>query len=96
MIPTEAKGRAIQESIRQVLLREWDPIGVRDVAEAQDEYDGYVGGVYRLLASDSSTLVIAEHLARIQTEAMGLRASARSLLPVAVRLKQIDVALRPA
>ncbi len=45
MIPTEAKGRAIQESIRQVLLREWDPIGVRDVAEAQDEYDGYVGGV---------------------------------------------------
>jgi hypothetical protein len=38
--------RKIQESIRLVLLRDWDPIGVQDVPEAQDEYDSYVGGVY--------------------------------------------------
>ncbi|HWG32750.1 MAG TPA: hypothetical protein VN650_01185 [Gemmatimonadaceae bacterium] len=96
MNPNEAKVRAIHESIRQNLLQDWDPIGVRDAVEAQDEYDGYVGSIYRVLASDASTQAIAEHLARTQTDAMGLHASARSLLPVAVRLKQIDVALRPA
>jgi hypothetical protein len=92
----EAKARAIQLSIRQILLREWDPIGVRDVAEAQDEYDGYVGGVYRLLANGASTRAVADHLARIQTESMELPTSAETLLPVAIRLQQIDIALPPA
>ncbi len=45
------RAREIQDSIRQVLLHDWDPIGVADEPAAQDEYDAYVGGVYRLLAS---------------------------------------------
>jgi hypothetical protein len=44
----QRRAKAIQESIREILLRDWDPIGVNDVPEAQDEYDSYVGGVYRL------------------------------------------------
>lgn len=96
MNPLEVKARAIQDSIRQILLREWDPIGVRNVAEAQDEYDGYVGGVYRLLANGASAQAVADHLARIQTEGMELPAKPEALLPVAVRLQQIDIALPPA
>ena len=96
MNPVEAKARAVQESIRQILLREWDPIGVRDSVEAQDEYDGYVGAVYRLLANGASTQVIADHLARIQTDAMELPVTPQALLPVVVLLQQIDIALPPA
>jgi hypothetical protein len=31
----------------------WDPIGVKDEPNAQDEYDGYLG-VYELLVSGAS------------------------------------------
>jgi len=66
------RAREIQENIRDVLLREWDPIGIIDVPEAEDEYDGYVGGVYRLLASGASQDQLVEHLRQIETTRMGL------------------------
>jgi hypothetical protein len=66
------RARQIQEDIRAVLLRDWDPIGINDVPEAQDEYDSYVGGVYRLLASGASEDQLIEHLRRIETTSIGL------------------------
>ena len=69
------RARQIQESIRQVLLDAWDPIGVHDVPEAQDEYDGYVGGVYRLLASGPTEKQIVDYLRSIEADAMGLPAA---------------------
>ena len=95
MDPREVRARDIQAAIRHTLLREWDPIGVRDVPEAQDEYDGYVGGVYRLLANKASTRDLAEHLARIERDAMGFSTAAEALIGVAERLRQIDIALAP-
>lgn len=92
--PTRDRARQIQERIRQVLLQDWDPIGVQDVPEAQDEYDSYVGGVYRLLASGASTQEIADHLWHIEDEVMGLRTLDRdTLLPLAERLRALDVRL---
>jgi hypothetical protein len=86
--------RKIQESIRLVLLRDWDPIGVQDVPEAQDEYDSYVAGVYRLLASGASAHEIAEHLLRIEMFQMGLSTSnSASLLAVAAKLRALQVKL---
>ena len=92
----ERRAREIQDSIREVLIRDWDPIHVRDIPEAQHEYDGYVGGVYRLLASGASEVAIAAHLASVERESMGLSTTAEALLPVARRLKQLDVRLSPA
>jgi hypothetical protein len=41
------RGRKVQDAIRAVLLREWDPIGVaNDDDWPQDEYDAYVGEIY--------------------------------------------------
>jgi hypothetical protein len=81
-------------------MEEWDPIGVRDEPEAAGEYEAYVGGVYRLLATGASKEAIAEHLATIERDAMGLeRARAKALLPVAEKLARLDVRLdasRPA
>lgn len=88
------RAREIQQSIRQVLLHEWDPIGVAGIPEAQDEYDSYVGGVYRLLALGASDEQIAEHLWEIETVTMGLPAIERSRLhPVVQKLRTIDVRL---
>jgi hypothetical protein len=86
--------RKIQESIRQLLLRDWDPIGVADEPQAQGEYDSYVGAVYRLLASGASEREIADYLWKIETDGMELSSPDPSaLLPVARRLKALDVRL---
>jgi len=37
------------DAIRQILLKEWDPIGVREIEGAQDEYNRYAGLIYKLL-----------------------------------------------
>lgn len=84
----------MQESIRDILLRDWDPIGINDVPEAQDEYDSYVGGVYRLLASHSSADEIIDHLFTIECQTMGLSSAGREKLrPVANRLLALNVSL---
>jgi hypothetical protein len=87
-----ARAREIQDAIGQVLLRDWDPIGVRHVPEAHDEYDAYVEGVYRLLASGASPQAIADYLRSVETDQMGLTpARPRDLLPIAERLCLLDV-----
>ena len=96
MTSRESQAQNIQRVIREVLLRDWDPIGVRDVPEAQGEYDGYVGGVYRLLAAGVTVADLAEHLAQLERDAMGLSAQRQDRTEVASRLKQIDIAVRPA
>ena len=90
----QRKARSIQESIRNILLRDWDPIGINDVPEAEDEYDSYVGGIYRLLASHCSTDQIVDHLATIESQTMGLGVANREhLTRVATQLLALDVSL---
>jgi hypothetical protein len=38
-----------QAAIHDVLLKQWDPIGVSHVPEAQDEYDGYISQIHGML-----------------------------------------------
>jgi hypothetical protein len=65
--------RRDHQEIKRVLLQEWDPIGVGDVPEAQDEYDGYVPDVHRLLMRRASLLEVFDYLWQLETEHMGLR-----------------------
>ncbi len=63
------------EDIRQVLLRDWDPIGVKDSPEAQDEYDSYVWPVYSILLKRGGPRDVAAYLAELVQESMGLGTS---------------------
>jgi hypothetical protein len=67
----DARAREIQASIREVFNSTWDPIGVLPLGVA-DEYDSYVGGVYRLLASGTSAPALSAHLQQIEQRLMGL------------------------
>jgi hypothetical protein len=88
------RAQEIQVAIGQILLQEWDPIGIREEPEAQDEYESYVGGVYRLLAEGASPETVAEHLYLIEAEQMGYtQAKPVDLLPIAQRLCALDVRL---
>jgi hypothetical protein len=87
----EKRAREIQAAIREVLLNHWDPIGIAGEAAAQDEYDAYVGGVYRVLASGCGAEELAKHLAGVERTAMGLMTNPSARLVVAHRLCAIDV-----
>ena len=60
-------------------------------ARAHDEYDAYIGGVYRLLASGATPRSVAEHLAQVETEQMGLGVPADELMDVAIKLSALNV-----
>jgi hypothetical protein len=63
--------------LRRVVMAEWDPIGVADVPEAQDEYDTYVGHLGRMLREGESEAAIRRYLGRVRHEYMGLPRSPR-------------------
>jgi hypothetical protein len=62
------ESRRIQTEIRRVLVDVWDPIGIKDVSNAQDEYDGYIGGVFELLNSGRSDEEISAYLWKVIEE----------------------------
>jgi len=53
-------------------MAEWDPIGVSDIPEAADEYDGYICGIYELLDQGSSEGALYSHLRGIEIGQMGM------------------------
>ena len=57
----------------EVLFYLWDPIGVKDVPAARDEYQSYLPKVFKLLVSDAKDHEIAAYLCYIEDSFMGLR-----------------------
>jgi hypothetical protein len=93
LLRVELAGREwieVQDRIRAVLNRDWDPIGVAD--DAADEYDGYIAGIYSMLRNDASTAELAAHLLRIEVDSMELSGlSAERRLEVARRLSALEL-----
>jgi hypothetical protein len=68
----------------------WDPIGVKDEPNAQDEYDGYVGEIYGLLVQKATHQAITDRLLYIVQETMGLDAAkAEDMQPTVRALREI-------
>ncbi len=65
----QKRARALHAAIAAILFEEWNPIGC---AVPRDEYDSYVGGLYRLLVSGATVPELAARLERLERESMGL------------------------
>jgi uncharacterized protein related to proFAR isomerase len=83
------KAKRRQATIREVLLKEWDPIGVARSIEAQDEYEGYVADIDALLARSASPAEIFAHLWNIETVIMGLTGDRMKTEAIARRLFEV-------
>lgn len=83
----------IADAIRDVLNRDWDPIGMMGDPEwPRDEYDSYIGDLYRYLARGESAAFIARHLCFIEEHYMGFRHRHESThIGVADKLLMIDI-----
>ena len=89
------QARENRRRVRQALLEHWDPIGVRNIPEASDEYDRYVGELYVMLMDDRATVeAINSYLFTTATEYMGISAS-DFLGSASAKAAAILVALRP-
>jgi hypothetical protein len=88
------KALEIFDSIRQVLISDWDPIGIGDEKGLADEYDAYVAPVYRILVGARSEKDLIEQLRQIEVDEIGVRPTKVEILrPVARKLLSLSVKL---
>ena len=85
----EDRARVYHEAIKRVLLEEWDPIGVKGIPEANDEYDAYVPTIYKMLISRQSRTEIFDYLWWLATQHMGLTGDRQATEKFADRLLEI-------
>jgi hypothetical protein len=89
------QSRESRARVREILLRDWDPIGVYGVPEATDEYDTYADRAYVMLMDEGATASeMAGYLFTVATQHMGLSDHGR-LAEASERVAQLLVQLRP-
>jgi hypothetical protein len=82
--------------LRKVLMESWDPIGVYDVPEAQDEYDAYAAKAYVMLMDDqASERELAAYLYDIACNYMAL-GSSPELMEKSANAANLVAGLRPS
>jgi hypothetical protein len=86
------KGRLkeFERAVHVILIEEWDPIGVKSHPGAEDEYDGYIGGIVRLLLGGADKVRLADHLRRLEVGSMGLSGDEQRLSRVAESLLRLS------
>jgi len=83
------RARRYHDGIRRILRREWDPIRVADIQEAQDEYDSYVGKIHGTLIRREPRHRRVDHLWWIETDNMGLAGNRQRTKAIADRLLEL-------
>ena len=86
--------KIIISNIRFVLISDWDPIGIGDIPNLSDEYDGYIGSIINILRQKLPIEAIVVLLEKIEKTEMGIdNIDVKSLYDVAVKLKKIEYLL---
>jgi hypothetical protein len=67
-----AKDDRLLSAVREVLWRQWDPIGVNTYEVCHDEYDSYAPILCRLIRDGADEYKLAAHLSQLQRVSMGL------------------------
>ncbi|SIT35482.1 conserved hypothetical protein [Paraburkholderia ribeironis] len=89
MSGTQWHNQALQDAVKEVLLHEWDPIGLEGEDTAKDEYDAYVTRICALIVQGQSVEEVIKCLLWAETEQMGLQAEVERARRVAGRLVQL-------
>jgi len=84
----------IEQSIGQLLLEQWDPLGVHDEPDRKYEYTPYAHELYTLLARGASDVQITRHLHRIEIEELHRpELTTRDLTPLVHTLRRMESSL---
>jgi hypothetical protein len=85
------RAKQYHEAIHRILLHDWDPIGVSDVREAKDEYDGYIHEIHGMLIRHEPRYRLIDHLWWVETKHMGLfgnRSRIESVVDLLIALRE--------
>ena len=82
--------QTIREAARNILLEDWDPIGVKDEPLACDEYLSYLPAICHLLTSGVDLSKLTAHLMSLEKISMGLPGNEDRAKRVAKKLLEID------
>ncbi len=86
------ESRRIRVQIRHVLLEVWDPIGVKDEPNAQDESDSYIGHLYELLTGNVTDAELSKYLYWVAHDRMGFEeAKASDMQTTVAALRSIPL-----
>jgi hypothetical protein len=66
------KRKELWQAVKEVLFREWDPIGINSNPACSDEYDSYVNTIVRFIQAEADEYKIAKHLRNLRRVSMGL------------------------
>ena len=58
--------------VRNILLHDWDPIGVGDDLMAKNEYDTYAFDIYQMIENGKSSSDLLNYLIQAEQGRMGL------------------------
>ena len=73
--------------VKAILLNEWDPIGVKAIPEAKDEYDDYAATLCRMIAEGKHESDFYEYLFWVESNRICLNVNIAHTQEVA---KKID------
>lgn len=79
--------------VKNILLLDWDPIGIRDCPEADDEYDSYVPRVSQMLLARKTVEELYAYLRWLEVEYICLDGDEAHTRKIANRL--VDLIQRP-
>lgn len=77
-------------SIRRILLEEWDPLGVGSNPKLSDEYDSYIPAIFHMLQSNCTFNQVFVHLKEIENN-LGVRTPNENTESAATQLLALSV-----
>ncbi|KAB0627305.1 hypothetical protein F7P75_07660 [Acinetobacter gandensis] len=77
-------------AIHNILLKEWDPLGIRRMPSMRDEYDDYLPNIFKLIRDNSSESEIFEYLWWIELKVLEKTGRKEHTLKIAKLLKEIE------
>lgn len=80
----------LRRAIRHLMFERWDPIGIRDIPEAADEYDAYVWDVEQMVLDKRTEREIFDYLWALETDHMGLVGDERATMVFACELAKLS------
>lgn len=77
-------------AIHKILLKEWDPLGIRRIPVMRDEYEDYLPNVFKLIRQNSSETEIFDYLWWIEQKVLEKTGNKENTLRVASLLKKLQ------
>ena len=84
------KQKKLYKAIDEILWKDWDPIGVNDIEDVRDEYQGYTPAIVKLYKSKADAKIIADKLHEFETQNMGMIGNYENCMKIANKIRKLE------